>query len=252
MSGPTVLIVDDEMALQESLAYAFRREGFNVKTATSAAEGSAKAQHGGADVVVLDLMLPDGDGCELCRQLRAGSEVPIVMLTARDQAADRVRGFEVGADDYVTKPFNTRELIARVRAVLRRDQQARALLASDEALLERIRAHARSKPLAAVPGRDDCLLVGDVELLDDGRTARVGGRTIELEPAEYRLVEALGRQPGRVVTRSELARQLWGAATEEHVLLLEAVFRATSAKVDVGGARPLRLVAVTGIGYRLG
>lgn len=246
-----VLIIDDEPALRDSLTYAFDREGYDVLAAADGRQGLDIASRGAADVVVLDLMLPDLDGREVCSQIRKSSRVPIVMLTARDQPSDRLTGFELGADDYVTKPFNTKELIARVGAVLRREQNAKALLSTDEALLDRLTGLTASKQLVSAPPNVTSLTFGDITVIGGRNAIRIGDRTIPLDPAEYRVIRALCADRGRVVTRTELSQHIWGESSEENRLHLEVVVRTLRQKVEVDPAAPDRILTVPGIGYQL-
>src|SRR5207237_1677032 len=184
---PTILVVDDEPAIRESLIFALQREGFEVRGAGSLREAGALAA--GADLIVLDLMLPDGSGVEFLRRLRESSDVPVIVLTSRDEEPDRIVGLEVGADDYVVKPFSPREMAARCRAVLRRAR--RPAPETDE----------RERPLRG-PG----------ELRLDPRTRRagVGDRELPLSRTEFDLLAALLRAPGRVFDRPQLMETVWG------------------------------------------
>ncbi|MEP6653670.1 MAG: response regulator transcription factor [Myxococcales bacterium] len=246
-----VLIIDDEPALRDSLAYAFEREGYDVVAAPDGRQGLDIASRGTADVVILDLMLPDLDGGEVCSQIRKSSRVPIVMLTARDQPSDRLTGFDLGADDYVTKPFNTKELIARVTAVLRREQNAKALLSANESMLDRLTGLAASKQLAVAPPNVASLTFGDITVIGGRSAIRIADRTIPLDAAEYRVMRALCADRGRVVTRTELSQHIWGESSEENRLLLEVVVRTLRQKIEVDAAAPERILTLPGIGYQL-
>jgi two-component system response regulator RegX3 len=175
-----ILLVEDETAIAEPLAEGLAREGFTVERAATAAEALAAS---GADLVLLDLRLPDGDGLDVCRQLRERSDVPIIVVTARGEEADRVVGLELGADDYVVKPFGLRELIARIRAVARRTS---------------------ARQTAHSP-----LRVGDLEVDERSRRAVLDGRELELTPKEFDLLAALARDPGAVVDRRRLLQEVW-------------------------------------------
>lgn len=249
-----LLVVDDETALRDTLSYAFGREGFEVTTAATGNQALAIARDEVLEMVVLDLVLPDRDGAEVCQQIRKASRVPIVMLTARDQAEDRLRGFEVGADDYVTKPFNTRELVARVHAVLRREQSARALLAADQALLEQLGEIVGKREVPPGPTGSSAgaaMKVGDLAVLAGRSAVVLGDRTLELTAAEYKLLKALCLERGRVVTRTDLVTWIWGESSNESRALLEAVVRTLRQKVEVDAACPERITTVPGIGYQL-
>lgn len=248
-----ILVIDDEAPLRESLAYAFTKEGHEVLTAPDAGSGLELARRSAMDAIVLDLILPDRDGIDVCRQIRDWSRVPIVVLSARDQVPDRLLGFDVGADDYVTKPFNTKELVARVRAVLQRERSARVLLAQDGALLERLSeivGEDEAAPRAAGPS-DVPLSFAGFTLDPPASTVTFGGRTATLAPAEYRLIEVLMAEEGRVVTRTELCRRIWGLANHRTFILLEATVRTLTAKLEVDAGQPVHLVTLPGIGHRL-
>jgi DNA-binding response OmpR family regulator len=253
MTAPTILIVDDEAALRESLSYAFRKESFEVLTAADAETGLDLARRSAPDLIVLDLILGNREGVDICRELRAESRVPIVMLTARDQLNDRLLGFDVGADDYVTKPFNTRELVARVRAVLRRERHARALLDENGALLERMgRIVGKHEVVpSAGPLSGQLPPFAGIALDSSAKTVEVAGRTVALSAAEYRLLEVLMAEGGRVVTRTELCRRIWGGFSQAMVALLDATFATLKEKIGDPPDQPGRLVAVPGIGLRL-
>ena len=220
-----ILVVDDEPTIRESVGYALQREGFDVSSARDGTEALRLARSEAPDVVVLDVMLPGLSGREVCRQLRAVSDVPILMLSARGGEVDRVLGLELGADDYVTKPFSLAELVSRVRALLRRRELDRA-------------------------GRD-VLRVGDLELDMAAHDVRVEGTRVHLTPSEFRLVALLASDPGRPFSREELVRHLWETeytggerAVDAHVVNLRR-------KLEADPADPRRLVTVRGVGYAL-
>ncbi len=216
MDKPKVLIVDDERAVAEAVAYALETDGCLPIRAASGAAAREAMREGGVALVVLDVGLPDVNGLDLCRELRADHDVPIVFLTARGEEIDRVAGLEIGADDYVTKPFSPRELSARVRAVLRRT-----------------RAAASGPPAGqSVPG-------SPLEVDEARRTIRYFGRPLSLTRTEYRLLELLTRHPGRVYSREELLSRLWpdpGASSDRsvdsHVKSLRAKLRAIRADLE--------------------
>ena len=221
-----VLVVDDEPAIRDAVAYALRREGFEVREEEDGTAGLAAARAEPFDAVVLDVMLPGLKGTEVCRTLRAESAVPILLLTARDAEVDRVIGLELGADDYVTKPFSVAELIARVRALLRRRDLDRA----DATALAR---------------------VGGIEIDGLRREVRVDGEPVELTPSEFRLLVLLASEPERPFSRREVMRELWQSehvgderACDAHVVNLRR-------KIERDPRRPERLVTVRGHGYKL-
>ena len=183
LSGGTILLVEDEEDIASLVRAYLERDGFSVVWATRGTEGLAELERNDIRLAILDLQLPDADGFDVCRAIRSTSSLPVVMLTARDEEVDRVTGLELGADDYVTKPFSPRELAARVRAVLRRVEP-------DET--------------------DDRLLAGDVELDRQARTVTVAGAEVELTSREFDLLWHLALRPGIVVTRAQLLDRVWG------------------------------------------
>ena len=222
-----ILIVEDEPAIREAVAYALQGEGFAVDEASDGALGLEAASNGDYDLVILDLMLPRLSGTEVCRRLRATSAIPIIMLTARNAELDPVLGLELGADDYVTKPFSLAELISRVRALLRRRELDR---------------NERDSPLRRV---------GALELDLARHIARVDGRTVQLTPSEFKLLELLSREPERVFSRSQIMQHLWDSsyvgdrrACDTHVSNLRT-------KIEPAPGSPRRLVTVRGVGYKL-
>jgi DNA-binding response OmpR family regulator len=225
--SPRVLVVDDEPAITDAVSYTLESEGFDV-TAHSDGEAALEAVRADSyDLVILDLMLPGLSGLEVCRRLRAESDIPILMLTARDTEVDRVLGLEIGADDYVTKPFSMAELVSRVRAMLRR----RAL--------DRTAPHASSYAVGAVR----------IDLLR--HQVFVDGKPVQLTPSEFKLLALLAAQPERVFTRRELMQHLWESdyvgderAADVHLANLRR-------KLERDPTRPERLVTVRGIGYKL-
>jgi two-component system response regulator RegX3 len=222
-----VLVIDDEPAIRDAVGYSLRAEGFDVDMYEDGEAGLAAALEDRYDVVVLDLMLPGLSGSDVCRRLRAESAVPIIMLTARGGELDRVLGLEIGADDYVTKPFSMAELIARVRALLRR----RALDRAEQA--------------------GEVRRIGGVEIDFPRHEVHVDGRTVELTPSEFRLLALLSSEPGRAFDRRDLVRHLWKSdfagderACDTHMVNLRR-------KVERDPRRPERIVTVRGVGYKL-
>ncbi|MDX6410738.1 MAG: two-component system, OmpR family, alkaline phosphatase synthesis response regulator PhoP [Gaiellaceae bacterium] len=220
-----ILVVDDEPTILDSVGYALQREGFEVSSARDGTEGLRLAREENPDVIVLDVMLPGLSGREVCRQLRSESDVPILMLSARGGEVDRVLGLELGADDYVTKPFSLAELVSRIRALLRRRELDRT--------------------------HRDALRIGDLELDLAAHDARIDGIRVHLTPSEFRLVALLATAPGRAFSRAELVRHLWETeytggerAVDAHVVNLRR-------KLERDPAEPRRLVTVRGIGYAL-
>ena len=228
-----MLVVDDDPTVSEVVAGYLERAGFTVRRAGEGTTGLESARADPPDLVVLDVMLPGLDGIEICRRLRATSDVPIIMLTALGGEVDRVLGLEVGADDYLTKPFSPRELVLRVQSVLRRAGRPPA------------------GPGAAAPGAQLPALIrdGDLEVDVAGRRARAGGRELQLTAREFDLLAHLVAHPGRVFTRDDLMHQVWGWDFGDLSTVTVHVRRLRS-KVEADPAAPRRLVTVWGVGYR--
>jgi two-component system response regulator RegX3 len=224
-----VLVVEDEESISDPLAYLLRQEGFEVAVAATGPDGLAEFDRGGADIVLLDLMLPGLAGTEVCRQLRSRSTVPVIMLTARDSEVDKVVGLELGADDYVTKPFSSRELVARVRAVLRRRGEA---FGGDEQ---------QSAALQAGPVRMDV----------DRHVVTVDGEPVQLPLKEFELLELLLRNAGRVLTRGQLIDRVWGADYVGDTKTLDVHVKRLRAKIEPDPGNPTHLMTVRGLGYKL-
>ena len=222
---PLILVVDDEPAIRESLGFALAREGFEVRAAGTLREAGALSA--GADLIVLDLMLPDGSGLDFLRQLRTRSDVPVIVLTSRDDEADRIAGLEEGADDYVLKPFSPREVAVRARAVLRRVRRA-----APEALKAALEA-------------------GALQLDPRTRRARVDGRELPLSRTEFDLLAAFLRAPGQVFDRSQLMETVWGPDCVVGDRTIDVHLKALRRKIKDAGGDPLQLETVRGIGYRL-
>jgi two-component system response regulator RegX3 len=225
---PLILVVDDEQSYRDALAVALQREGFLVETAADGPEAIARFDAARPALVLLDVMLPKISGIDVCRELRARSRVPIIMVTARNAEIDAVVGLEVGADDYVTKPFRLRELIARVRAHLRRIPSA------DDAVIE----------------SPDILEEGDV-LLDAARhEVFVRGTPVALPLKEFELLELLMGNAGRVLTRDVLIDRIWGPNYFGDTKTLDVHIKRLRSKIEADPANPKRIVTVRGVGYR--
>jgi two-component system, OmpR family, response regulator RegX3 len=222
-----VLVVDDEPALSDAVSYALRDEGFEVTTRADGESALAAIQEEEPDLVVLDLRLPRMSGLEVCRRARTRSAVPILMLTARDAEVDRVLGLEIGADDYVTKPFSMPELVARVRALLRR----RELDRSDD------------QPAS--------FRVGDLIVDLQSQQVLVGGRLVHLTGSEFRLLALLARQPGRVFARREIMQHLWASEYVSDERACDVHVSNIRRKIEEDPSHPRRLVTVRGVGYQL-
>ncbi|MBD8505944.1 response regulator transcription factor [Hoyosella sp. G463] len=223
-----VLIVEDEESLADPLAFLLRKEGFEVTIATDGPAALDTFDDDGADIVLLDIMLPGMSGTEVCKQLRSRSAVPVIMVTARDSEIDKVVGLEIGADDYVTKPYSSRELIARIRAVLRRGAEPEAELASDTVLE-----------------------AGPVRMDVERHIVQVSGDTITLPLKEFDLLEYLLRNSGRVLTRGQLIDRVWGADYVGDTKTLDVHVKRLRSKIEQDPAKPRHLVTVRGLGYKL-
>jgi two-component system response regulator RegX3 len=220
-----ILVVEDEESYSDPLSYLLRREGYEVAVAETGPAALAQFDKNGADLVLLDLMLPGLSGVDVCRQLRQRSTVPVIMLTAKDSEIDKVVGLEIGADDYVTKPYSSRELLARIKAVLRR-------LAEPEELLP--------ATLEAGPVRMDI----------ERHTVTVGGRATSLPLKEFELLEMLLRNAGRVLTRMQLIDRVWGSDYVGDTKTLDVHVKRLRAKIEPDPASPRHIVTVRGLGYK--
>jgi two-component system response regulator RegX3 len=221
-----VLVVEDEESFSDALSYMLRKEGFEVSVAATGPSALTEFDRTGADIVLLDLMLPEMSGTEVCRQLRQRSHVPIIMVTARDSEIDKVVGLEIGADDYVTKPYSPRELVARIRAVLRR-QTAEA-------------AESGAPTLAAGPVRMDI----------ERHVVTVDGGAVQLPLKEFELLELLLRNAGRVLTRGQLIDRVWGADYVGDTKTLDVHVKRLRSKVEPEPSAPRYIVTVRGLGYK--
>ena len=221
-----VLIVEDEESLADPLAYLLRKEGFEVTVVADGPSALAEFDRAGADIVLLDLMLPGMSGTDVCKHLRARSSVPVIMVTARDSEIDKVVGLELGADDYVTKPYSARELIARIRAVLRRGADA------DDAA-ERV------------------LEAGPVRMDIERHLVTVDGVQVPMPLKEFELLAFLMRNRGRVLTRGQLIDRVWGADYVGDTKTLDVHVKRLRSKIEPDPANPVRLLTVRGLGYKL-
>ena len=225
-NGKSVLVVEDEENLLAAIRYNLEREGYRALTATDGEEGLRKAAQEDPDLLVLDVMLPVLDGFEVCRLVRRDSDVPILFLTARDQEMDRVVGLELGADDYVVKPFSMRELLARVRAMLRRPRAG-----------------------AGRPGPER-IVSGDLELDLSSHTLKRGGEPVELKPRAFELLALLMSHRGRVFTRDQVLERLWGIDYIGDTRTVDVHIRWIREKIEQDSGKPKRIVTVRGVGYR--
>jgi two-component system response regulator RegX3 len=221
-----VLVVEDEDSFSDALSYMLRKEGFEVSVATTGPQALTEFDRTGADIVLLDLNLPEMSGTDVCRNLRTRSHVPIIMVTARDGEIDKVVGLEIGADDYVTKPYSPRELVARIRAVLRRN--------------------ATEVVEAAAP----TLSAGPVRMDVERHVVSVGGETVPLPLKEFELLELLLRNAGRVLTRGQLIDRVWGADYVGDTKTLDVHVKRLRSKIEPEPSAPRYLITVRGLGYK--
>ena len=219
-----VLVIEDEESYRDALVYMLGREGFDVVEAADGIQGLAAYDRDGADIVLLDLMMPGLPGTEVCRQLRQRGPVPVIMVTARDSEVDKVVGLELGADDYVTKPFSHRELVARIRAVLRRGQD-----------------------VDLVP---DVVEVDGVRMDVERHEVALAGQPVRLALKEFELLEMLLRNAGRVMTRGQLIDRIWGADYVGDTKTLDVHVKRLRAKLESDPANPRHLLTVRGLGYK--
>ena len=230
--SPRVLVVEDEASFVEALSAGLRREGFAVDIARDGREALDRFEACRPDVVLLDVMLPRLSGLDVCREIRSISNVPIIMVSARGEEIDMVVGLEVGADDYVPKPYRLRELVARIRAVLRRAQV--------QAISAEVVSADSARPVE----------VGDVLIDPQGHEVRVRGETVRLPLKEFDLLRVLISNAGRVVTRDDLIEQIWGMDYVGDTKTLDAHIRRLRRKVETEPSDPQRIVTVRGVGYK--
>jgi len=221
-----ILIVEDEESYWEPLAYMLKKEGYEAVVAATGPEGIDAFERGGADLVLLDVMLPGMSGVDVCRELRSRSSVPIIMLTAKDSEIDKVVGLEMGADDYVTKPYSGRELLARIKAVLRRRGEVEA-------------------------GESDELVVGPVAMDVERHVVTVGGKGVAMPLKEFELLEMLMRNEGRVLTRMQLIDRVWGSDYVGDTKTLDVHIKRLRAKIEPDPGSPQHILTVRGLGYKL-
>jgi two-component system response regulator RegX3 len=222
-----ILIVEDESSFSEALEFLLGKEGFSVITAATGTEALKKFEQGGIDLILLDLMIPEISGTEVCRQIRAKSKVPIIMLTAKDSEVDKVVGLEIGADDYVTKPYSARELVARINAVLRRNGSESTSVESGVITVQGIRM--------------------DI----DRHQVSVNGIPASLPLKEFELLEFLMRNAGRVLTRIQLIDRVWGSDYVGDTKTLDVHIKRIRAKIEVDPANPKIIQTVRGLGYKM-
>ncbi len=220
-----ILVVEDEVSFSDPLSYLLTKEGYDVAVAETGPDALLEFDRDGADLVLLDLMLPGLSGVDVCRALRQRSSVPVIMLTAKDSEIDKVVGLELGADDYVTKPYSSRELLARIKAVLRRLHEPEELLPAN-------------------------LTAGPVRMDVDRHIVSVDGQTLALPLKEFELLEMLLRNAGRVLTRMQLIDRVWGTDYVGDTKTLDVHVKRLRAKIEPDPANPRHIVTVRGLGYK--
>lgn len=221
-----IMVVEDEESFSEALSFMLKREGFEVEVADDGNAALEVFEQRGADLILLDLMLPGVSGLEVCRIIRAKSQVPIIMLTAKDSEIDKVVGLEIGADDYVTKPFSSRELLARVRSVLRRNGEPEELLAAT-------------------------IEAGPVRMDVDRHVVTVRGQQVSMPLKEFDLLELLVRNAGRVLTRGQIIDRVWGSDYVGDTKTLDVHVKRLRAKIEEDPREPTLILTVRGLGYKL-
>ncbi|MGN6816218.1 MAG: response regulator [Solirubrobacterales bacterium] len=221
-----ILLVDDEQSIQTLLSYPLRKDGYHVTSALDGSEALRRFEEGRFDLVILDLMLPRMNGVDVCRQLRSRSQVPIIMLTAKGSETDKVAGLEVGADDYITKPFSMREFRSRVKAALRRSRMAGET--ADEGAIES----------------------GELTIDFDRRMVTLGGEEVQVTYVEFEILGALARSPGRVLTRETLLEHVWGDSDYRDPRTVDVHIRHLREKLEREPKEPEYLFTVRGVGYR--
>lgn len=231
---PKLLVIEDEKVLRETLAYNLSSQGFTVDTAEDGIKAMEAFSSSEFDLLILDVMLPGIDGFEICRRVRQQSNVPILMLTARDEEIDRVVGLEVGADDYMGKPFSMRELIARVRAMLRRVELLRQEM----------------KPIAYQEADNQIIRIGDLLINPDRREVQLHDKIIDLKPKEFDLLLYMAQNRGKALTRERILEQVWGWDYVGESRTVDVHIRWLREKLESDPAHPKILVTVHGIGYR--
>ena len=223
-----ILVVEDEESFSEALSYLLGKEGFDVAVAASGPDAIVEFDKNGADLVLLDLMLPGLSGTEVCKQLRTRSNVPVIMLTAKDSEVDKVVGLELGADDYVTKPYSSRELIARIRAVLRRQGE-----------------------ISLSEGTTGVLIAGPVRMDVERHMVSINNQNVTFPLKEFELLEFLIRNAGRVLTRMQLIDRVWGSDYVGDTKTLDVHIKRLRSKIEVDPANPVVIQTVRGLGYKM-
>ncbi|MCO5221309.1 MAG: response regulator transcription factor [Thermomicrobiales bacterium] len=233
--NPLILVVDDEPALRDAISYSLRREGWDVALANDGLDAIRKNDELDPDLIVLDVMLPGMDGIQVCRSIRARSSVPVIFLSAKGEDVDRILGLEIGGDDYLTKPFVMRELVARVRANLRRSQRTPAAIAPP--------------PVQTAP--EEIRRVGPIEINPTAHTVRVDGALVTLKPKEFDLLLYLADHPNVTLSREALLRNVWKYEHSVDTRTVDVHVRGLRRKIEVDPSEPVYLETIRGYGYRL-
>jgi two-component system response regulator RegX3 len=223
----SVMIVEDENTLREALAYLLKKEGYSITEASDGEQALTKFEKGNIDLIILDLMLPGISGSEVCKRIRKSSNVPIIMLTAKDAEIDKVVGLEIGADDYVTKPYSTSELLARMKAVLR-----------------------RQSPALSSGHSEGIIAAGPVEINHDKHQVSVRGQKVPMPLKEYELLELLVENKNRVLTRGQIIDAVWGSNYFGDTKTLDVHIKRLRTKIETDPAEPKHLLTVRGVGYK--
>jgi DNA-binding response OmpR family regulator len=231
MAGNKILIVEDDKTLLDALRYNFSKEGYSIVAATEGVQAIEVARSEKPDLIILDIMLPKLDGFEVCRILRKEMTVPILMLTAKVEEVDKVVGLEIGADDYITKPFSLRELLARVKAMLRRMEMTQLEASTEEAVPPALKA-------------------GDLEIDFASHRVSLGGSVLDLSPKEFELLAFLARYKGRAFSRDSLLEKVWGYDYEGDTRTVDVHIRWLREKIEDNPAKPRRILTVRGVGYK--
>lgn len=239
-ASPRVLVVDDEATIREMIAINLRREGLDVVFGTNGHEAIEAVRQQAPDVMVLDIMMPGMDGFEVCRRVREESTIPILLLSARSEEIDRIVGLEMGADDFLVKPFAMRELVARVRAMLRRVRMTSPVSAAVEA----------PAPAVPVPVEGEIVRAGDIEVDVLRRRVRLAGEELSLKPREFDLLLYFARHPGIVLHRNALLREVWGYDYPVDTRTVDVHIRWLRKKIDTDLNLPSRIETMRGLGYR--